>query len=156
MQWVGGEQYSKNIPWPHRDDFNRAGYAPLVLSPPYTQEAGLTRQHGNLSFSRVFQSGHDVAAYQPHIAWEIFNRAMTNKDVASGKIDVRDKDVTTSGPGSSFNIRDTLPEAPRVNCNIYDILSSCTNEQYEALLNGTAVIENFTVICPVGRLGDAI
>lgn len=52
-QWIGGEQYSLNVPWPHQKEFSKAGYTPLVLSEPYTQSGGLVRQYGNFSFTRV-------------------------------------------------------------------------------------------------------
>jgi carboxypeptidase C (cathepsin A) len=45
----------------------------------------LVRQYGNFSFSRVFEAGHEVPAYQPETAYEIFRRAMFNLDIASGE-----------------------------------------------------------------------
>lgn len=56
--WVGGERTSLNVPWSHQAQFKQAGYTPVVLSPPYVQSAGLTRQYGNFSFTRVYQAGH--------------------------------------------------------------------------------------------------
>lgn len=58
--WVGGERYSLNIPWQHQAQFKDAGYTPLVLSSPFLESGGLTRQYGNLSFSRIWQAGHMI------------------------------------------------------------------------------------------------
>lgn len=85
--WVGGESASIKVPYSHHVDFTRAGYAPVVLDP--FRSAGLTRQYGNFSFTRVYQAGHMVPAYQPEASYEIFMRAIRGRDIATGTVDLR-------------------------------------------------------------------
>jgi len=53
----GGEDVSKAIEWKHKADFNNAGYTNLVVNSSYV--GGQTRQYGNLSFTRIYESGHE-------------------------------------------------------------------------------------------------
>ncbi|KAK7757545.1 hypothetical protein SLS62_000560 [Diatrype stigma] len=96
--WVGGEAASLAVPWARQAEFaERAGYARLLVpSKSYDEEeeeeemmvAGLTRQLGRLSFTRVFQAGHMVPAYAPAAAHAIFARAVGGWDVATGKVPI--------------------------------------------------------------------
>lgn len=52
----GGEALSLQIPFDDSDDFGDAGYADFVVD---GDVAGKTRQAGLLSFTRVFQAGHE-------------------------------------------------------------------------------------------------
>lgn len=54
--WLGGEVAFINVPYSRQDDFNAAGYAPILSG---GEEKGLVRQFGNFSFSRVYQAGHE-------------------------------------------------------------------------------------------------
>lgn len=54
--WLGGEEVSLLINHNGSEGFRSAGYAPIV---PIEGEGGFVRQHGNYSFSRVFQAGHE-------------------------------------------------------------------------------------------------
>lgn len=55
--WYGGEALSLAIDSELSSDFKEAGYANLQTNKSYV--GGLVRQHGNLSFSRVFEAGHE-------------------------------------------------------------------------------------------------
>ncbi|KAH7303474.1 serine carboxypeptidase [Stachybotrys elegans] len=144
--WMGGEEVSKAIPWKHQDDFNAAGYAPLKANCTY--EGGQVRQYGNLTYIRVYQAGHAVPSYQPESAYRIFNRALFNRDIATGKIDtVANPDYHTEGPSDTFHIANEVPPQYEDFCYILDP-SSCTAEQVAALRAGTAVIENNIVTDP--------
>ena len=55
--WLGGEQLSLATKWSGADSFNAAGYEFVQTNDSYN--GGIVRQHGNLSFSRVFEAGHD-------------------------------------------------------------------------------------------------
>jgi carboxypeptidase D len=55
--WLGAEQLSLAAKWPGADSFNAAGYEFVQTNDSYN--GGIVRQHGNLSFSRVFEAGHD-------------------------------------------------------------------------------------------------
>lgn len=148
--WLGGEQLALQANWTDTDAFQKSGYETIKTSSCYN--GGVVRQYGNLSFSRVFQAGHDAAAYQPRTVFEIFNRAMFDKDIATGTSPTNDErnDYASTGPLSSFGIRNKMPEPPPVNCHLYNVPLSCTTEQQEALANGTAVIQDFNVIKPDG------
>ena len=54
--WIGGERSSLNINYHSSEQFRGAGYAPIEVTPFFA--GGRVRQYGNLSFSRVYQSGH--------------------------------------------------------------------------------------------------
>lgn len=74
-------------------------------------------------------------------------RSTFDTDVASGKSRVK-QGYTTSGPVSSWDVKNVLPgpEAPK--CNIWAIGGSCTPGQIEALANGTAEVVDFNVVSP--------
>lgn len=55
--WLGGEQLSLAAKWTGTESFTTAGYEYVRTNSSYN--GGIVRQHGNLSFSRVFQAGHD-------------------------------------------------------------------------------------------------
>lgn len=55
--WLGGEQLSLAAKWSGSEAFNAAGYEYVRTNDSYN--GGVVRQHGNLSFSRVFEAGHD-------------------------------------------------------------------------------------------------
>lgn len=141
--WNGAEKLSLAANWTGADTFRAAGYADIKIS-DCGNNRGVVRQHGNFSFSRVFQAGHDIAYSQPRIAFEIFTRSMLGLDVATGQ-HVVGNDYTTEGPKDSWHIRTVLPPAPAVRCNIFAVAQSCTDEQYTALSNGTAIVEGTTV-----------
>ena len=53
--WIGGEEASLHVK-SSSNAFRNAGYAPIAISPFHS--GGQVRQHGNPSFSRVYQAGH--------------------------------------------------------------------------------------------------
>ncbi|KAK5145329.1 hypothetical protein LTR32_002897 [Rachicladosporium monterosium] len=159
-------------------DFRAAGYEYIHTNRSYS--GGVVRQHGNLSFSRVFESGHDVAAYvslqplrrsaslppfphptntkpkkQPETNFQIFNRALFNKDIASGRLPTsgRFNNYSTTGPSSSFSIKDVLPRVPDPICYVYTVGSACTVDQYVALEKGNATVVDFVMTDPNGGGG---
>jgi hypothetical protein len=128
--------------YPSAPSFRTAGYADLQTNGSYV--GGLVRQHGNVSFSRVFQAGHAVAAYQPETVYRILERAIFGKDVATGKVDVG-SNYSSTGPVSSWGHTEELPDSPPSVCYLYGIQGTCTLEEVEALVNGTAVVEDYIV-----------
>ena len=56
--WIGGEQVSLAVNHSQAAAFHDAGYADITVNASYV--GGQVRQHGNFSFSRVYQSGHEV------------------------------------------------------------------------------------------------
>lgn len=146
--WIGGENISLSMDFPTAPTFRKAGYANLVTNSSYN--GGVVRQHGNVSFSRVFEAGHSVTAYQPETVYQIFQRSMFGKDVATGQHKVNDK-YSTKGPISSWGIKNKIPKHSPVNqCYTYLATQTCTPEQLQALEDGTAVIKDFVVLRPAG------
>lgn len=140
--WIGGESSSLRIPWASQKDFARAGYTPLVLSPVHS--GGLTRQFGNLSFTRVYQAGHLVPSYQPEAAYEIFMRALFGRDIATGELGVTDE-YQTEGPPDTWWMKSEVLPAPKGECYVLSP-GTCSEEERGWLKNGTAVVKDWIVV----------
>lgn len=171
VNWFGGEQVSLKVNYTNAEQFRAAGYAQLMGSNGTV--GGMTRQAGNFSFTRVFQAGHSVPAYQPGIALDIFRRAMNHMDIATGKTAVggggggvagangggsdggsngssssssNDTVLTTHGPPSIMNITDTVPPMPPPRCYTWELARSCTPQQVQQVKAGTALVRDFVVM----------
>lgn len=60
------------------------------------------KQSGLFSFLRIYESGHEVPFYQPLASLEIFERALAQVDIATGKEKVCDNlDYRTVGTRTS-------------------------------------------------------
>lgn len=151
--WIGGEQLSLNAQWRGAERFKSSGYENIKADDCGTN-GGVVRQYGNLSFSRVYEAGHDVAFYQPRTAFEIFTRSMLNLDIATGnKTTIGDfNNYSSVGPNDSWHIKNELPGPAVVECNIWAAQASCTPAQLAALQNGTAIVKDFIVISPMGDI----
>ena len=79
--WFGGEAVSLALNYTHSAEFAAADYAPFVVN---GEEYGEVRQYGNFSFTRIYESGHEVPFYQPVAALAMFQRALGNLDLATG------------------------------------------------------------------------
>ncbi|KAK3705486.1 hypothetical protein LTR37_013303 [Vermiconidia calcicola] len=146
--WVGGEAASLKVPWSHQADFEAAGYSPLVISPVHS--GGLTRQYGNFSFTRVYQAGHMVPSYQPQVAYEIFMRALTGRDIATDTVDLEKVASSggqhnTSGPGDTWWMKSEVLPAPPAECYLLDI-NRCTEEEVSWIVDGTAIVKDWIVV----------
>ena len=146
--WLGGETASLAVNYSETKAFSSAGYADIVVNDSYS--GGVVRQHGNFSFSRVFAAGHEVPAYQPEAAYRIFSRAVFGMDIATGNIDVSNSgnanDYSTSGPSDSFSIKNEVPESPTPQCYILSLTATCTEEQQQAVINGSGLIHDYILI----------
>ena len=108
--WTAAEALANTANYTGHDDFFNAGYE--MINTNNTYEGGVVKQFENFSFSRVFQAGHAVNAYQPETVYRIFSRTISGKDVATGQTDVDDGYVT-KGPQSSFYmVEEEMPEVP--------------------------------------------
>lgn len=168
--WNGAEALSLAAEWTGAENFRGAGYEYIQTNASY--QGGVVRQYGNFSFSRVFEAGHDGSSpcphyhatssqtltpplaqvYQPETIFRLFNRAIFSQSLATGsQSDCGTmNDCTTSGPSSSFQIKNKLPPVPPFNCEWWSIAGTCTIEQYEALANNTAEVVDFNIIKPAG------
>lgn len=157
--WIGGEAASLAIPHRYQREFARAGYTPLTVArpdePPFVPY-GLTRQHGNLSFTRVFQAGHMVPSYQPEASLRIFERALFNKDIATGAVDLTatggwasadpaSKVFSSEGTRDTWWKKNEVLPGPERKCYILQRMT-CSEEDVEALRNGTAIIKDYVIV----------
>ncbi|KAK1752302.1 serine carboxypeptidase [Echria macrotheca] len=140
--WIGGEKASLAVNYSRAADFAKAGYAPLIV--PDGTTAGMTRQLGNFSFTRVFQAGHEVPAYQPVASYEIFMRAMFGRDVATGTVAVTDA-YRTEGPASTWHVKNEVPVSPEPRCYVLKP-ETCLPGLWKSVLNGTAVVRDWFVV----------
>jgi hypothetical protein len=145
---VGGEKASLAVPYERAADFAGAGYQPLLTDGGggggAVVVAGMTRQHGNFSFTRVFQAGHEVPAYQPEAAHAIFRRAMFNRDVPTGLVAVTD-DFATTGPADVWHIKNVPPPRPAPRCYVLKP-ETCLPGVWERAAKGLAVVKDFFVV----------
>jgi hypothetical protein len=148
--WFSGESASLSIPHSRSSLFSSAGYAPLLVpssseSSPETHHAGFTRQYANLSFTRVFQAGHEVPSFQPLASYAVFMRAMFDKDVATGTVPVTD-DLQTVGLSDIRGVKNKdVPERRKGKCYVLK-RKTCTEEEWEGVVNGTAVVRDWVVV----------
>ncbi|KAE8330581.1 Alpha/Beta hydrolase protein [Aspergillus sergii] len=148
--WMGGENVSLSIKHDQSAEFSSSGYADLITNRTYV--GGVVRQHGNLSFTRVFDAGHTVPAFQPETMFRVFSRIMSSKDIATGNVTLTEKrreTYRTQGPHSTFDRKNKLPSPATAICYTIDMPTTCTDNQKAALLNGTAIVEDFVVKWPV-------
>ncbi|KAI0472984.1 peptidase [Xylariaceae sp. FL0804] len=83
--WLGGQAVSLALNYTHSAAFGEAGYAPFLVG---GVEYGESRQYGNFSFTRVYESGHEIPYYQPLAALAYFNRTLHDLVIADGSTKV--------------------------------------------------------------------
>lgn len=102
-----------------------------------------------MSFSRIFEAGHAAMWFQPETVFRVFERSLDNKDIATGDVAVPwNSTFQSTGPATVRAVDEKLPPEPPYLCNLYAISTTCTDNQIDALIKGTAVIDNFTVVKP--------
>ncbi|RHY94399.1 hypothetical protein DYB35_013976 [Aphanomyces astaci] len=69
--WIGNEAWTKQLDWPGKASFNAAQVKPLTVS---GKNGGQVRSSRNLSFVRVYNSGHMVPTDQPEVSLALINR----------------------------------------------------------------------------------
>lgn len=140
--WLGGEAVSLSIALSiggsYASSFPTAGYAPIIVNDSYI--GGVVRQYGNLSFSRIYQAGHFVPAYQPETAFQVFARIITGTSLSTGEvIDLASYNTSGSAAASSSL---NLPPSPKPTCFLRDLQNSCQAEVVQSILNGEGAIIN--------------
>ena len=78
---MGGEALSLAVEYKEAAAFRASGYEPFVVD---GQEYGVGRQHGNFSFTRIYDAGHEIPYYQPKAALELFRRVINDLVIADG------------------------------------------------------------------------
>ncbi|EAQ83262.1 hypothetical protein CHGG_09666 [Chaetomium globosum CBS 148.51] len=146
----GGGRVARGVRWEGREVFGRgAGYARLVVEGGEDgmgedwEWKGLTKQVGSFSFTRLFQAGHEVPAYQPRASYEVFRRAMGGWDVPTGRVRVGDGFVT-EGRRDAW-VESEVPEMPSPKCYVLKP-DTCEPEVWQTVVNGTAVVRDWFVV----------
>jgi len=79
-------------------------------------------------------------------------RTMKKQDVATGSIsldNLRDEEnYQTHGPSSAFDVKNAIPPSASPECYLWQLNTTCTVNQVEAVIGGTAVVKNYIVIEP--------
>lgn len=138
--WFGGEAVSFSIAAQAAgySPFYTAGYADIVVNTTYI--GGAVRQYGNLSFSRIYDAGHLIPAYQPETAFTVFTRIIMGNDISLGEA----ADLSTYTSNGTANATETrkAPEQLDPTCWVRNIENTCTNDQKVMLQQGQGVIVN--------------
>ena len=108
--WNSVEAVSLKANYSDHVNFLKAGYEAIVTNATY--DGGMTRQFDKFSFSRIYQAGHSVSAYQPETVYQIFMRATFDRDIATGKQSILGQNYSSLGPASTWGHKDKLPDVP--------------------------------------------
>jgi hypothetical protein len=95
--WLGGQEVATMIQAPGYSD---AGFTNISTSDGIVH--GQVKQSGLFSFVRIYESGHEVPFYQPLVSLEMFERALKQVDVATGKETIAEGYVTQGTPTSTY------------------------------------------------------
>ena len=93
-----------------------------------------------------------VPAFQAETAYRIFMRTIKEQDVSTGSISLSsgydDENYQTHGPSSVFDIKNVVPPSAPPQCYLWQLNTTCTVNQIEAVVGGTAVIKDYIIIEP--------
>ncbi|KAJ5246511.1 hypothetical protein N7468_001494 [Penicillium chermesinum] len=121
--WLGGQVVADEIDAP---GYKKAGFVNLTTSDGVVH--GQVRQSDLYTFVRIYESGHEVPFYQPLAALEFFTRAISRKDIATGK-------KTTSHHGGYRTVGPPTSDYREGNSTIvFKVLNSTAT--YNTTLNG--------------------
>lgn len=138
--WLGGEAVSFSIAAqaPNLAPFYQAGYAQIVTNDSYV--GGVVRQYGNLSFSRIYDAGHLIPAYQPETMFTVFTRIILGTEISTGE----SVNLTTYISNGTANATHTnkIPDQHTDVCYIRNIGDTCTADQRVAIEAGKGAIIN--------------
>ncbi|KAK8045341.1 serine carboxypeptidase [Apiospora rasikravindrae] len=159
--WYGGEAislavaalatspaYNNNA---NANSFADAGYAPIIVNDSYI--GGVVRQFGNLSFSRVYQAGHFVPAYQPETAFQVFARIILGKSLSDGK-PVNLATYDTTGPANATSSLE-LPPSPTHTCWVRNIPETCDEAEQKVLGSFNSAKEKVVIVDGALVTGEA-
>ncbi|EFQ99297.1 hypothetical protein MGYG_02309 [Nannizzia gypsea CBS 118893] len=139
--WMGGQAAAFAIAASSSSlsGFNAAGYAPLIINDTYV--GGMTRQFGNLSFSRIYDAGHLIPAYQPETLFTLFSRIIQGPvDLSTGqKVDI--STFSTKGEANT-TATNSAPPIAKPTCYLRKVRDTCSQEQVEKLTRGDGVVIN--------------
>ena len=138
--WFGGEAISFSIAAQAAgySPFYSAGYADIVVNATYV--GGAVRQYGNLSFSRIYDAGHLIPAYQPETAFTVFTRVIMGNDISLGA--AADLSTYTSNGTANATATSKAPVPLEPTCWVRNMESTCTEDQKAMIQQGGGVIIN--------------
>ncbi|MCJ1418966.1 hypothetical protein MMC32_005317 [Xylographa parallela] len=138
--WLGGEAVSFSIAAqsPATSPFYSAGYAEIVVNSTYI--GGVVRQYGNLSFSRIYDSGHLIPAYQPETAFTVFTRIIMGTDISTGEPVDLNTFATVGNANATY--QNTAPAQFPPKCWIRNIAGSCTQDDVTMIKDDDGVVIN--------------
>lgn len=131
--WFGGQAISEALNYTHHKEFIKAGYAPFVYG---GVEYGEVREYGNFSFTRIYESGHEVPYYQPQGSLALFNRTINLWNIADGTKKVT-ADLGSPGPLSATHTTTAAP-LPASTGKAYSSYSKSIVSSYSVLDNEPA------------------
>ncbi|KAK0645143.1 Carboxypeptidase S1-like protein A [Lasiodiplodia hormozganensis] len=141
--WLGGEavslQLAASVP-AYASAFQAAGYADIIVNNSYV--GGAVRQFSNLSFSRIYDAGHMVPAYQPETAFTLFTRIIEGMDLGTGKAITDVNTFYTHGSKNATHTNDVTSSTASPTCWIRKINDSCSSDQIEEIKDGKGVVLN--------------
>jgi len=146
INWFGGEAASLAIPWQGTSAFADTGYVALRTNDTYI--GGSVRQVSRMSFSRVFQAGHQGPLYQPETYFQIFNRTINHLDLPEGRQQMElpaGKTLSTQGPKSVRGVRlAALSPKPPI-CYQLSASLTCTKDQIAVIESGGATFKDWVL-----------
>lgn len=126
-------------PLNYADGFAKAGYADIVVNDSYV--GGAVRQYGNLTFSRVYDSGHFIPYYQPETAFQIFARVIYGNDLSTAA-DVDLSSFASNGTANATYTNTVPDDAPEPTCWVRNWNASCDEDDTEAMKKGIGLVQN--------------
>ncbi|KAM5346705.1 hypothetical protein ACJ41O_009710 [Fusarium nematophilum] len=140
--WMGGEAVSKSLASEAGNEYSTkfasAGYAPIIVNDSYI--GGVVRQFGNLSFSRIYQAGHAVPAYQPETAFQVFARIILGTSVSTGE-DIDSRSYNTTGDANATHT-DDLPNQLSPTCYVRALSGTCDEDARQLAVDNKGVVIN--------------
>ncbi|KAK3937819.1 Alpha/Beta hydrolase protein [Diplogelasinospora grovesii] len=94
--WLGGQAVANEVAV---KGWEGAGYVNMSTSDGVAH--GQVKQAGKFSFTRIYESGHEVPFYQPLASLEMFERVIHGLDVATGTVKVNSSYYHTKGEKES-------------------------------------------------------
>ncbi|KAH7265138.1 Alpha/Beta hydrolase protein [Fusarium redolens] len=140
--WLGGEAVSQSLAKEAGGEYSirfpDAGYAPIIVNDSYI--GGVVRQFGNLSFSRVYQAGHAVPAYQPETAFQVFARIILGTSISTG-MDIDAATYNTTGDANATHTED-LPKQLNPTCYVRNFQGSCDSDAEKLIEEDKGIVVN--------------
>lgn len=138
--WFGGEAVSFAVAGalPQYAGWYGAGYTPVVANSSYV--GGVVREYANFSFTRVYDAGHLVPAYQPETVFTIFTRIIEGTEIGLGT-EVNLNNFGSTGDANSTHTN-SAPSMSNPTCFVRAVNSTCNVDQKNVLANGGGVIIN--------------